>query len=59
MSVLDFLSNLLQIKREISMKAKVILTETYSEPNQTSKKEYFTETVNGFQTLINLKKVST
>ena len=41
------------------MKAKVILTETYSEPNQTSKKEYFTETVYGFQTLINLKKVST
>ena len=34
------------------MEAKVILTETYSEPNQISKIERFTKTANGFQPLI-------
>ena len=58
MPILDFLPNLLQTKREIGIEPKVILTETYSEPNQTSKMERFTETVNGFQMLIAFEKVS-
>ena len=58
MPILDFLPNLLQTKREIGIEPKVILTETYSEPNQTSKMERFTETVNGFQMLITFEKVS-
>ena len=58
MPILDFLPNILQTKHEIGIEPKVILTETYSEPNQTSKMERFTETVNSFQMLITFEKVS-